>query len=95
MREGKIFSRAIAIFQKALLVIFLTFFSRNQANFGNHGYTNFLSVRTASKSTFHAGRAIGDRQSPGNQEQQSKWRPSEKFFESMCKYGKERDRWSR
>ena len=40
MREGKIFSRAIVIFQKVLLIIFLIIlFSRNQASFRNHGYT--------------------------------------------------------
>lgn len=38
--RGEIFSRAMVIFQKALLIILITLFSRSQASFCNHGYTN-------------------------------------------------------
>ena len=73
MREGKIFSRAMVIFQKALWMIFLIIlFSRNQASFRNHGYT---------KERPNQHNSIQPALQEPDKTQQSKWRPSEKFFE--------------
>ena len=78
MREGKIFSRAMVIFQKALWMIFLIIlFSRNQASFRNHGYTK---ERPNQHNSIQPALQEPDKVLV-TETQQSKWRPSQKFFE--------------